>query len=331
MEQIQNKKVEPEKSRPATVWLVMPVYNAEAYLPQCLETIIGQSFSDFHLLMVDDGSTDNSIEIIADYCRKDPRLELIKSDHGGVSRARNIGIDAAKGKYIGFVDADDCLYPNSIQLLVDTLIATGAQVCIGGHTIAKEYCERQAVAATPKVMDYATAMRHALYQRYIFNAPWGMLMERELLGSDIRFRENTRYEDLDAFYLFYEHAQRIAYIPSKVYFYRNASDSFIHQWSESRLDAMAVTDRIVDHMTLHHPELIEAAKDRQYSAYFSTLLLLLHYGIEDATTMAKCKAVIKQQRLKAIFNPHVRLKNKIGAILSFGGLPLLRILARRYF
>jgi glycosyltransferase involved in cell wall biosynthesis len=331
MEKLNHNNLEREEGQVALVWLVIPVFNATPYLQECLDSIKQQSCSDFHVLIVDDGSTDNSIDIITDYCQQDSRFELIRSNHQGVSKARNIGIDAAKGKYIGFVDADDCLYPNSLQLLLDTITTTDSQVCIGNFTIAKEYSGDLAKATAPMVMSYTTAMRHALYQRYIFNAPWGMLMERQLLGDNIRFREGTRYEDLDAFYLFYEQSQRIAYIPSKVYFYRNAADSFIHQWSDSRLDALTVTDRIVEYMTNHYPELIVPAKDRQFSAYFNTLLLLLHYNIPDSATISKCHGLIKQRRISTLLNPHVRLKNKLGALLSYGGLPLLRLASRFYF
>lgn len=311
------------------VSLIIPVYNAADYIEECLQSIIAQNVHDFEVIIVDDGSSDGSIEIIDGFCKSDRRLRLIQGEHGGVSKARNIGIGLSQGKYIGFVDADDCLYPYTVEILVNTLKSTGAEVCIGMFETGTDFHNKTEVKTSPAiVMDYSTAMRNALYQRYILNSPCGLLMEKRLLKNDIRFREGTRYEDLDAFYRFYENAEKIAYLPFKLYFYRQAEKSFMHQWSDQRLDALDVTDRIVDYMTQHHPELIPAALDRRFSAHFNILLLMLKLHVNDPATIERCLKVIRENRLQELRDPDVRLKNKLGALASYGGVRFLKLLSK---
>jgi len=314
-----------------SVSLIIPVFNAAEYIEECLRSIRSQSFHDFEVIIVDDGSSDGSIEIITDFCQKDCRFRLVKMAHGGVSIARNTGIDLSRGKHIGFVDADDCLYPDTVRLLVETLESTGAEVCVGGFKKGKD-CKPSVIKKTnPTVMDYSTAMRKALYQQIILNAPWGMLMERRLLGDDIRFRVGTRYEDLDAFYRFYERADKIAYLPSKIYFYRQTEGSFMHCWHNNRLDALDVTDRIVEYMSKHHPDLLPAALDRQFSAHFNMLLLMSRLDVDDRQSIERCLKVINKNRVRELTDSNVRIKNKLGALASYGGWKFLKLLSKLNF
>lgn len=312
------------------VSLVIPVFNAGKYLAECLTSIQEQTFGDFEVTVVDDGSTDSSLAITESVCKSDHRFKLVKPGHGGVSKARNTGINLSRGKYIGFVDADDCLHPEALEWLVNTLETTDAQVCVGGFERGRDFRPKAVTPKPPLVMDYVTAMREALYQSLILNSPWGMLMERELLGNDTRFREGTRYEDLDAFYRFYEKATRIAHLPATVYFYRQAQDSFMHQWSPDRVDVLDVTDRMVEHMSTYHPDLAQAAKDRRFSAHFNLFLLMSRLNTGSAETRRRCLKVIHEGRVRALRDPRVRIKNKLGALASFGGVAFLRLLSRLY-
>lgn len=321
------RQSEPSAKSPL-VSLIIPLFNAEDYLSETLRSIASQSFSNFEVIIIDDGSTDKSIQIATDFGLKDHRFRLIKSPHGGVSRARNIGIDLAQGNYLGFVDADDCLYPEALSILVNQLETTCADVCICGLDKSANYNPKKFANPKPQIMDYSTAMRHALYQQLILNSPCGMLLKRELLGNSIRFREGIRYEDLDAFYRFYEGASRITYLNEKLYFYRQNSTSFMHYWSRERLDALDVTDHIVEYMAERHPELLPAAFDRRFSAHFNILLLMLRNNIDNPIARQRCLRVIRENRNRALLDPDVRLKNKIGAIISYGGLNMLRLFAK---
>ena len=98
--------------------IIVPVYNVERYLRQCIDSILAQTYTDFELLLIDDGSPDNSGTICDEYAQKDPRIRVFHKPNGGVSTARNMGIDNAKGEYISFIDADDELYPNAYETMM---------------------------------------------------------------------------------------------------------------------------------------------------------------------------------------------------------------------
>ena len=94
-------------NKKALISIIVPVYNVDKYLSKCIDSIISQTYNDIELILVDDGSPDNSPKICDEYARKDNRIIVIHKENGGVSSARNAGLDIAKGKYIGFVDPDD--------------------------------------------------------------------------------------------------------------------------------------------------------------------------------------------------------------------------------
>lgn len=319
---------DPTSKSKAKIWLIVPMYNASEYLTSCLESIKGQTFPDFHVLLIDDGSSDSTVSIAKRFAETDQRFEVIEAEHRGVSGCRNLGIDLCNSEYIGFVDADDCLYPHSLKRLYDNLVRNNADVCIGEFQRGETYAAIPPTNRSELVLSYTEAMKHALYQDIIMNAPWGMLMRRSLLGENKRFREGIRYEDLDAFYRFYEGANKIVYLPEKVYFYRQHPVSFMHQWSEARKDALDVTDRIVEFMQQKYPELKRAAEDRRFSAHYNLLLLLYANNISSPETERRCWQVIRNHRSSSLFDPNVRLKNKLGAIISFLGKRPIKLISK---
>lgn len=310
------------------VSIIIPAYNAEEFLAECLASLKSQTFENFEVLLIDDGSTDSTPQIISEFEQIDNRFKHVSIPNGGVSHARNTGIDLAKGKYITFVDADDILYPDALKTMYSCLDSHDEDVCITGFKNSENPGKFKHSRHSVESYDYQEAMQKALYQKRIFNAPWGVMMKRSLLGNSIRFREDTRYEDLDAFYRFFDGASKIIYLPSKYYFYRRNRKSFINTWNPSRLDVLDVTDRMTEYFRLKYPDLLKAAEDRRFSAHFNILLLLYRNKVEDMASVARCLGVIREGRKRALTDPKVRLKNKIGALLSFGGNPILKFLSK---
>ena len=101
--------------------IIVPVYNVEEYLQRCIDSILNQRFKDFELILINDGSTDNSLKICKEYSLSDSRVKVINKENGGLSSARNAGINIAKGKYIGFVDSDDWINEEMYQTLYNLL------------------------------------------------------------------------------------------------------------------------------------------------------------------------------------------------------------------
>lgn len=110
------------------VSVIIPVYNVERYLPRCLDSVLAQTFTDFEVLCVDDSSPDNSAEILAQYAKQDKRIKIIKQENQGLSGARNTGIKAAQGEYIYFLDSDDCIHPQTLEILYHFITKYKAEI-----------------------------------------------------------------------------------------------------------------------------------------------------------------------------------------------------------
>lgn len=309
------------------VSVVIPVYNGEEFLEECLHSVSVQTFRDFEVVIVNDGSTDGTLRIAKSAAVNDPRFKIITTGNRGVSAARNIGISAAEGEYVTFVDADDCLYPQALEFLIRAALERGADVCIGGIERGLVFEPVSYQKMEIEEYGYEEAMRFALYQKRIMNSPCGMLIKREFLLNEKGFREGIRYEDLDAFYRFYQYSETIVLIKENLYFYRDNSASFMNQWSEGRLDVLDVTDRMVEFFKERHSGLLRAAEDRRFSAHYNILLLMLRNKVENTEALERCRKIIKRGRRRALLDPNVRLKNKIGALLSYGGIGLIRLFA----
>ncbi len=112
--------------------IIVPVYKVEPYLRKCVDSILAQTFTDFEVILVDDGSPDNSGKICDEYASKDSRVRVIHKENGGLSSARNAGIDVARGKYLGFVDSDDYIEKDMYELLYDNIVKEQADLSICG-------------------------------------------------------------------------------------------------------------------------------------------------------------------------------------------------------
>jgi len=115
--------------------VIIPVYNRTNYLPECMDSLFAQSYRNLQIILVDDGSTDGSVELCRRYAREDERIHFIAADHGGVSAARNLALEAAKGEYVLFVDSDDVIHPLLVEALLRGLVESGAGMastrCLG--------------------------------------------------------------------------------------------------------------------------------------------------------------------------------------------------------
>lgn len=118
--------------------IIVPVYKVEKYLPRCIDSILAQTFGDFELILIDDGSPDGCGRICDEYARKDKRIVVIHQKNMGVSAARNAGLDIARGRYIGFVDSDDWIEPRMYEVMMDAIRENGADMAVCGVRYADE-------------------------------------------------------------------------------------------------------------------------------------------------------------------------------------------------
>ena len=119
--------------------IIVPIYKVEEYLPRCIESILNQTYQDFELILVDDGSPDLSGDICDVYAETDPRIKVIHQENSGISDARNEGLSRAKGEYISFIDSDDWVHPEFLQQLLYTIEKYDADIAECGKILTPEY------------------------------------------------------------------------------------------------------------------------------------------------------------------------------------------------
>ena len=206
--------------------IIVPVYNASAFISICIESILRQSYRDYEMIIVDDGSKDDSGEICDEFAKKDIRIRVIHNNNGGVSSARNTGIEQAKGKYLLFVDADDSINPNMCEVMVSRAEQSGVDYVICGYN---EVCRQKIIPrlfALPDntVMDRNYIIHKLLYSIFsnenIINSPFNKLYRREsILMHGIIFPKRRRAEDWLFNIRYLETAQSALYIDEALYNY----------------------------------------------------------------------------------------------------------------
>lgn len=302
--------------------VIVPVYNTVAYLEECLQSIADQNV-DTELIIVNDGSDDGS-EII---CRKwagEGRAHLIEGKREGLSAARNKGIKAAKGEYISFVDSDDKLISGALEMMLD--IATQNPSCgivEAQLTVDENKLNRK---ARETVYTAEKAIEITLYQAPGQNSSaCGKLYRRELFEKEL-FTSGKWYEDLEVFPRLFSRACQIAVTPYTAYYYRPNPHSFINTYTPQRKDMLWATEKVLQFVKEHYPAIIPAAESRRFSAVCNMFNLAI--AAHEYTMAKECFAEIREQRNAIIKNPHVRIKNKIAAILSFGGYGVMKSVSR---
>ena len=177
--------------------IIVPIFNAEDYISRCLDSILEQSFTSYEVLLVDDGSTDSSPLICDRYSATDPRFRTLHKPNGGVSSARNAGISLAKGEYIMFVDSDDALLPDALDMMLEGI--SGEDLVIGGYTVFIGGVTSKVVHPKEN-RSYKSSDISVFFENNIrrncemLDAPWAKLFRRKALGN-LRFCEELNYAE----------------------------------------------------------------------------------------------------------------------------------------
>lgn len=223
------------------VSVIVPIYNAEKYLNKCLESIIGQTYKNLEIILVDDGSPDNSPEICDDWAQKDSRIRVIHKKNGGVSSARNAGIDLAQGDYIGFVDADDWIEPNMYEVLINNAEKFSADKSSCGYVY---YGRNVSRAVDCTVLKNSDDMRLRLI-RGDHNAVWCAIYSRSVVG-DIRFDESLKVaEDWLFNYQVCLKMSSEVIVDTPLYHYEDNIESAMHGINEKKIsDRISVLEYI---------------------------------------------------------------------------------------
>lgn len=321
--------------------VIVPVYNVEKYIAACVDSILAQTYTNLEILLVDDGSTDSSGALCDEYARRDVRVRVIHQENGGLSDARNTGMQSAQGTYFAFVDSDDFIAGDYIAYLYGMIEKHHAQIAVCGYQKVYPGDENSCYGTqtdkhnsvnSEKVYRTEEGLRQLLYQRGMITSAWGRLFDASLfMHTDaIQFPVGKLHEDVAVMYKLFGAADTIVCGDEAKYYYLQRADSIVNQqFDRRRMDYIAFTGECIQFMEDFYPNLRKAAVSRHFSACFELLSCIENnnnYRIEYEQLVNE----IKKYRHIVLWDADARLKNRLAAAGSYISVTGIRKLSRLF-
>lgn len=273
------------------VSLIIPVYNVSAFLGKCLDSVQAQTYKDLEVIIVNDGSTDNSLEIIESYVAANANFKAYTIENSGQGGARNYGLERASGDYIAFLDSDDYISSDCIERMAETALEENSDIVVcncydvreDGSVIFKS--ENNIANKTTSVFETPTI----LFNRV---APWGKLFKRQIFG-DLRFATRVWYEDMRLIPKLYLNAERISYIDDALFYYVQRAGSTMNNKNAVRnLEIIETFDSLFDYYK----------EKGVYDTFKQELeyLVIDHVAIATVTRVALCNSEDRKEVLKKL-------------------------------
>ena len=296
--------MEEENKRGDLITIVIPVYKVEKYLEKSINSVINQTYQNLEIILVDDGSPDNCPQICEKYAKKDNRIKVIHKENGGLSDARNAGIDIAKGKYITFIDSDDYVTDDYVEYMYNL---------IKQYNTKMSTCETQVVNIEKDCNiennfkeNIEVLSKRDLFYKILFAqksdvSAYSKLYETSLF-DDIRYPKGVVYEDTATTYKLIEKCEKIATGNKKCYFYCTRPDSIskIKGFNKNELDYIKNTNDMLDYLEKNYPDLKYAINRFDLYANFRILRLLLFTKPRDKKMEKEIFGKIQQKRKEVL-------------------------------
>lgn len=312
--------------------VIVPVYNVEKYLNQCLDSIIAQTWRNLDIILVDDGSTDNSGAICDEYARTDTRIKVIHKENGGLSAARNTGLDIARGEFIGFVDSDDWIEPNMFEDLYagffksdvsyDNVLFSNAMLyeyddVTETETLARPHSWIRNIPQTIYGSELGKAMLSESSNHYV----WSKLYRREAFHM-VRFYEGRNDEDT---FFTYELAKAIrnsgwvvVEITSVVYHYRIRLGSICNDMDNPLIkDRIDTLDEIYEDCIIFWPELSHWVEELKIKTLYWNLQRVYKDPSSDVSSWKSYQNMLRNFRLPLILRVFKRRTLALYLLLSY--------------
>lgn len=215
--------------------IIIPIYNAEKYLKRCVNSINMQSFSNYEMILVNDGSIDNSATICDEFAKYDNRIRVFHKENGGVSSARNWGLDKAIGEYIMFVDSDDYMLPGMLEVMLSTLESKKADLVVCGTTETGGGYWRPITDVDYSINQLKENFVSLLHTE-LLSPPWNKIYKKEIIGSN-RFCEDISFgEDLLFNIQYLEKCENISFIKESPFYHEKENEnSLVVKFNRNRL------------------------------------------------------------------------------------------------
>ena len=298
--------------------VIVPIYKVEAYLDECIRSIVKQTYPFLDIILVDDGSPDRCGEMCDAWAAKDSRVKVIHKPNGGLSDARNAGLRIAVGDYIAFVDSDDWIEPQMYEKMLAAMKAEQADIC--ACRIAECHPERRSEWGCPEnqVTDSEQTLAMLYNEASYPVAAWNKLYRRELWET-LRFPVGKICEDAFTTYLLIHKAKRIVQLSEAFYNYRIRPESIMtSRFSIKRMDEEEVWRVNYEFMREHYPRIYPAA----FGFYLEKVNVLIHCIPRDsreefAEQYCYLKKILSKNLLYILLRCHLGLKQRIRIVLDY--------------
>ncbi len=303
--------------------IIVPIYNVENYLDECVKSIIAQTYKNLEIILVDDGSTDDSGKKCDEWGRKDNRVKVIHKENGGLSDARNVGIDCAKGKYISFIDSDDYIEKDMIEYLLNLIIEKHTEISVCNYKKVYEnkvFDFKNPKPKREKVKKYSSleALRQLLKDKKIQNYAWNKLYLKELFTEECYYPVGRKMEDIGTTYLLFYNAKNIAVSNLIKYNYRQRKGSIVNnQDVKFIIDKFELSKERFHSINNKNIELIE-----NYIDYTNKFLEIYRKDNEEIKKYIEDKKLIEEfkndiKKYKFLIFVKANLKTKIKLLLFY--------------
>ncbi|WML47811.1 glycosyltransferase [Neobacillus sp. PS3-34] len=311
--------------------IIVPVYNVEPYLHKCVNSILSQTFSDFELILIDDGSPDKCLAICDEYAKQDSRVRVVHKENGGLSSARNAGIEIAKGSYIGFVDSDDYIHERMYELLYEKAILYSSDIVVCDYLKVNEneIFDTKNITKEP-ILSHFTNIETLQYfysnngGKHTANEKsakwivvWNKLYKRELFEK-YKFTEGRIYEDEFIAHKIIYNCTKITFVSINLYFYLQRQNSIVGSpFNVKKFDRVyALKDRMEFFREINKKDLLDKA-----SRHFIDVFFWYYYlGKSNLPHINNDLRLLKKTLHKNLFllirNPLISRKQKL-AITAF--------------
>ena len=301
-------------SKEKKVSIILPVYNSEKYLEKCLNSVIKQTYSNFELIVVNDGSTDNSQQIIDEFVTKDDRIKKIIIKNHGQSYARNYALKYITGNFITFIDSDDYYSKDFLKIMLNNIIKYKADVSVCNFYKVNNDKKNIFYKKENEIIEFDKDILDVLFQQKYFQTHmWNKLYKAELF-ENIRFPEDKIYEKLYVNFKIIKKSKKIVFDSAPLYNYvYNPESSLNQKFSIKKMDFLYVCSEIEKELKNEGLRTTEICQLRRY-LYICTCNLLAHQNVDEYKTKFNNMRKFICKNLGKIMLDKYKLKYKLAAI-----------------
>ena len=312
--------------------IIVPVYNVEQYLEKCVDSIINQTYKNLEIILVDDGATDSSGKLCDELAKIDNRIKVYHKENGGLSDARNYGVERATGEYIGFVDSDDYIDAEMYEKLYEAIKKENVDVAECNLKII--YPEREELFTEQNYYNVCTKQEYLeeyLKIEKIFGSVWTKLISRKI-AKELLFPKGKLYEDTYYAYDLINVANSFVLIDSPSYNYLMRENSITNSKFNPRIfDLIEIVEKFHKTTYKNYPGLKEAADCRKMYAYFSVLnSILLEDEFKNNLYYAQIINYFKENYKAILKNKYINRNRKLSVILIKLNIDLYRKVLMKY-